>query len=1846
MSSKLKNTSLIRKKYSFNNIQVLSKYELQNKIDKVLLSIKPNEILSDLSFFKEIAQYFNSSYPEKAFLIYKFTLFCSIIIKNKEIQFFEKLFIYYSNIFITSSHKYYSFVIIKIKINNIFKNINRLINVNEFNKRINNLIEEYKNNPYDSIMELDINNFIKDENGISFFFIFLKCLKIPFDKGQLNALADYIVTNSISIIKNIIIDKSKKESYFKKINNIIQFHIKEIGEIVINNNSKKKCTVFLNQFFISIISIYNEIIKLFQFGIYDFYGNDFILDYIQQNLITTIMQFLEKKYFIIDEKIIKKFTELSDDIESYLLNNPKINEKKYFIEYTWIMSQIFSFLYHCEDKKQSIIYGNKIINLYKNKSFISRTVIYIKLTLYEYYLKTQKGIISEFDTNEHLNNISELLIMFGKCEIDCEKTEKYLIKLINYLFKLLTEHIIFIINNRPQQAKNIYYLLISLNPFMLDCKNKSNNKYIIKEVNYFNIYCSITTIINWNNDKDDIKNNVIKNNKNNIFDFLNNSSLSKEEKNIFLNIISIFTVYDDNFPHKIFEILNNLCNFEETIFLEIYFNIIYQLEKIENYNSKVFFDLLDLLYNFLRIKFKLNNNENKEIISNIKNNYFQIYTVYAYNTIKSSYKKILKLEKENNIDSNGLLIKISNSIKILIKFIEIHNKIIEQFYKIVQIDKYNNKTLFYLSYNIIINYFIDLIENSNGLSSKDISFIYQQLYLIATQENIFSSLPIYIQNFIYYILYRLIHNVNTIIKNRDLFLIKGNNNISKTIKTIIYNNIEIIKEERKKIKTNDSLFNLEPLLSFSIIDKQFSNNEFNNNEESYNLLKNNIHLLAKENSLNPYINFKINFILDTNNLIEIIKLYYLTGNPIDKKYLENYFNYYIPILNKEKEFSDNFEFILNIFYILKRIFSIPKTNNQSEKINFDLLIEILNNNEKNLTFKKNIIIRLLIKYIHMSEDKIYHKDKIKNLLICLKGELDKLKKDQILNDSEQKTQKYLTYIELLSLQFFIQVFDKYLSDDNIDELLYEGINLLIKCLELCKAFLNERYILQYIPNEKCRLKAINDFLFEEINQVDLIYLLNMDDHEFIFLQLLDKIYILIDFLFKKMHLFGYGDSIIEIFHKLRNFTILKYNKKYYQNFISYLIKVSRKWKRKEKYDISIDICDLKSDSEYNIFISKLYYNYIYEKYPKFLNNKAIEYENFNIYEFVNNYKLVDDPLLNKCLELNNISQNFNIKEKSTYFKNKMKLLKKENKEEDINELKDLFFKVFHSNNMAAFYLGKFVDYESAKYIIKIISILFENELIKNVIFNGQNIEYIIKTIKLNNCFDKLTKWKYYRSIKYHRKNIRYLIYISSFTQSTEVTLKLINCYISIFHNFKYNLSYKGNENNDNLINKEDNNIDYLERINILDNDNDKIISMENNNEININTIDNKLNLITNLITMFKIRNYFYIYIKIKDKSVYDMIDMEKQKDFEILFNYMRNIAAKEYSEKKIKKSKKNAEYRKALFNLQNLIYKYCPNFINSIKYYYNSHTNFNNYINSKIKKYKLKITSNEIINWLFENNNEEIKSKKIVNLNNTNTRYKLMSIDDYKTKFIYKIFHSSNFKFSFYENDINDLFYYIPSIELSKIPLENLPILYNLAIIRTLNINYIKIDPIKLNLSVTKDIFCLLNPKKDLVDTEKKILPIIQKYKINCINSREPTEKEMNSILTNKLMYIYCGHGDSLKYVKKEYIESHKINFLTFLFGCNSANSRLLTEKDTQPLSTPQLFLKQLCPFFFGFLWPVSSQDLDDFTIELLDILFKNKEPVSLVKIIILLKRKFNLKWFNGSALVIYCNCDIYPNFV
>ena len=261
----------------------------------------------------------------------------------------------------------------------------------------------------------------------------------------------------------------------------------------------------------------------------------------------------------------------------------------------------------------------------------------------------------------------------------------------------------------------------------------------------------------------------------------------------------------------------------------------------------------------------------------------------------------------------------------------------------------------------------------------------------------------------------------------------------------------------------------------------------------------------------------------------------------------------------------------------------------------------------------------------------------------------------------------------------------------------------------------------------------------------------MDDYEFIFLLLLNKIYRLSEFLFNKMFTYGYGDSIVEIFHKFRVLTIIKYNKIYCEKFFSLLIKIMRKWKRKDKFDISIDIGDFKSNEEYNIFLSKLYQGYAKNKYPNFyfkLKNK------FDIKEFVKENKIEKDLLLNKCLELQNFNNNFNDKETSIFMKNIIKNLKNENIfEKNISRLKNIFLKKFNIISASSYYFANFLNIEN-KYIIKIIPLLFEQEIRDNILLNEKAVKTIINLFKSAYQSYNINNWREYKYIKYCKKKLK------------------------------------------------------------------------------------------------------------------------------------------------------------------------------------------------------------------------------------------------------------------------------------------------------------------------------------------------------------------------------------------------------------------------------------------------------------------------------------------------------------
>ena len=187
------------------------------------------------------------------------------------------------------------------------------------------------------------------------------------------------------------------------------------------------------------------------------------------------------------------------------------------------------------------------------------------------------------------------------------------------------------------------------------------------------------------------------------------------------------------------------------------------------------------------------------------------------------------------------------------------------------------------------------------------------------------------------------------------------------------------------------------------------------------------------------------------------------------------------------------------------------------------------------------------------------------------------------------------------------------------------------------------------------------------------------------------------------------------------------------------------------------------------------------------------------------------------------------------------------------------------------------------------------------------------------------------------------------------------------------------------------------------------------------------------------------------------------------------------------------------------------NIIKILKIYFNDNKNLIEYINNKLIKYNLKSENidNVLNNFLKPINQEELnyindknnlfynkaktskqKYKKFKNIFENSEIKNLYFDEEYIKKCLlklkYRFLFSSTFKINLY-NDSNSIFYYIPSTELSKIPLENLPILFNIPILRTNSYKYILNSKIINNFNLNiKEIFYLVNPKGDLVNTEKR----------------------------------------------------------------------------------------------------------------------------------------------------------------
>lgn len=174
-----------------------------------------------------------------------------------------------------------------------------------------------------------------------------------------------------------------------------------------------------------------------------------------------------------------------------------------------------------------------------------------------------------------------------------------------------------------------------------------------------------------------------------------------------------------------------------------------------------------------------------------------------------------------------------------------------------------------------------------------------------------------------------------------------------------------------------------------------------------------------------------------------------------------------------------------------------------------------------------------------------------------------------------------------------------------------------------------------------------------------------------------------------------------------------------------------------------------------------------------------------------------------------------------------------------------------------------------------------------------------------------------------------------------------------------------------------------------------------------------------------------------------------------------------------------------------------------------------------------------------------------------------------------------------------------------------------------------------------RDFFYVLNPEKNLVRTEKRILEYIQRNIPDAegIRNRVPLPMEAEQAILSHRIFMYFGHGGGEKFfaprnlrkITKDNTEARTKSI--FLFGCSSAKISGFTMYNTHSTCISYMHIP-VVKNVVGALWDITDKDLDITSIGIMDAIRKGQEPISMA--LNRLKRECKLKYLNGAALVLY----------
>lgn len=181
----------------------------------------------------------------------------------------------------------------------------------------------------------------------------------------------------------------------------------------------------------------------------------------------------------------------------------------------------------------------------------------------------------------------------------------------------------------------------------------------------------------------------------------------------------------------------------------------------------------------------------------------------------------------------------------------------------------------------------------------------------------------------------------------------------------------------------------------------------------------------------------------------------------------------------------------------------------------------------------------------------------------------------------------------------------------------------------------------------------------------------------------------------------------------------------------------------------------------------------------------------------------------------------------------------------------------------------------------------------------------------------------------------------------------------------------------------------------------------------------------------------------------------------------------------------------------------------------------------------------------------------------------------------------------------------------------------------------------------------ILNPSGDLKSTQTMFSKSLQGLMWDSIVRREPKEEEIKTVLAQKDLYLYFGHGSGAQYIRAKEIRKQEKCAVTWLMGCSSG--ALTNAGEFEPYGPAMNYMHAGCPALVGTLWDVTDKDIDRFAksaFEHWGLLEKEvvgkakgkrklevveeQEVMSLVEAVCKGREVCNLRYLNAAAVVVY----------